>query len=267
MNIQEYISSGVVELYVAGALCEEDARELESLVSQYPELRLEVEQIEKAMEAYAMANQRQPDASLRERVLAGITQNPPDQQEPVATPANEPAARESDDKPVVLSSRSNFNWFAIAASLALLIISTGIGFYFYRQNTQLQTEIAALKTNINQLDRVLNDPNTQMLVLKGNEKLPVKMPQAEIKVFWNKSTQVVSVSVANLPALAEGEQYQLWALKGDTPIDAGVFEIQSDKLIQTLKTIQSADKWAVTIEPKGGSTQPHLNKLCLFLVG
>lgn len=163
------------------------------------------------------------------------------------------------------------NWLAIAASLLLLLISAGIGYHFYRKNQQLQSEINALRTQTQQQEgvvrQILHDPNYQFLALKGNEKLPLKMPQAEIRVFWNAQTQQVYVSVAQLPELEEDQQYQLWALRNDQPIDAGVFQTQAAGVVQSLKTITAADKWAVTVEPQGGSPQPHLDKLCLLSAG
>jgi hypothetical protein len=172
-----------------------------------------------------------------------------------------------DRDPVPLSS-DRTNWLVIAAGLLLLLVSAGIGYHFYQKNQQLQSEITALRTQTQRQEglvrQILNDPNYQSLALKGNEKLPLKMPKAEIRVFWNAQTMQVYVSVAQLPELEVDQQYQLWALKNDQPIDAGVFQVRAAGVVQSLKTITAADKWAVTVEPKGGSPQPHLDKLCLL---
>jgi hypothetical protein len=175
-----------------------------------------------------------------------------------------------DHAPVPLPS-SRVNWLAIAASLLLLILSAGIGYNFYQKNQQLQSEITTMRTQTRQQEglvrQILNDSNHHSLALKGSEKLPLKMPKAEIRVFWNAQTKQVYVSVTQLPEVEEDQQYQLWALKNDQPIDAGVFQAQAAGVVQSLKTITAADKWAVTIEPKGGSLQPHLDKLCLLSGG
>ncbi|MBC7922967.1 MAG: anti-sigma factor [Ferruginibacter sp.] len=260
--------SGVVELYVAGALCEEDARELESLAAQYPELKQEIEQVEKALEAYALANQTAPGEALRERILAGLHQAPAAPQVP---PTFAAAPTQPDEKSVHALPVSRPNWLAIAASVALLAVS-GVAFYFYRQNNQINSEVTTLKTEVGRqemlLRNIFGDPDNQIVILKGSDKLPLKMPQAEIKVIWNPRTQAVKVGVTQLPFLREDQQYQLWALKGDTPVDAGIFELNADNPIQALnRTIQSADKWAITVEPKGGSLQPDLTKLCLLSAG
>jgi anti-sigma-K factor RskA len=269
LNIQEYIQSGVVELYVARALCEEDARELESLALQYPELKKEIEQVELALEAYAVAGQTEPDAALKGKILSAVKMNP-------ATPKEQPTAAvetqtQDSDEEVRPLPVARTNWLAIAAAVVLLLISGAIGYQFYQKSQQLESQITALRNETNQQQAlvrdILIDPNYQSVLLKGNEKLPMKMPDAEIKVFWNAETKQVHVSVGKLPELGEDQQYQLWALKDDQPIDAGVFEVNAGGIVQPLKTIAAADKWAVTIEPKGGSQQPHLDKLCLLSAG
>lgn len=265
MNIQEYISSGVVELYVSGALCEEDAREFEALAEQYPELKLEQAQVEEALELYALRHQLQPDPSLKDKVLAGI--NKP---YVVAAAAVEQTNTASSDTSILdMPVQRNYSWYAAAASI-LVVLFAGFSLYLYQKNTEQASQMAALKSDMirqeNLVAGILRDPHNQTVMIKGSEKLPQKMPQAAVKIFWNKDTQEVKLSVVNLPPLKDDEQYQLWALKNDQPIDAGVFEAESANLIQVLKKIQSADNWAVTIEPKGGSAQPHLEKLCMMAV-
>jgi anti-sigma-K factor RskA len=269
LNIQEYIQSGVVELYVAGALCEEDARELESLAQQYPELKKEIEQVELALEAYAFASQTEPDAALKAKILSAVKMNPTaPKEQPSATPETHTQELDEEIRPLPVA---RTNWLAIAAAVVLLLVSGAIGYNFYQKSRQLESQITALRNETNQqqtlIKSILIDPNYQSVLLKGNEKLPMKMPDAEIKVFWNAETKQVHVSVGKLPELGEDQQYQLWALKDDQPIDAGVFEVNAGGIVQPLKTIAAADKWAVTIEPKGGSQQPHLDKLCLLSAG
>lgn len=48
-----YISSGILELYVVGALSENETREVTRLVVEHTELLVEVESIESAFVAYA----------------------------------------------------------------------------------------------------------------------------------------------------------------------------------------------------------------------
>jgi hypothetical protein len=56
MNVQEYISSGIVETYVFGLATEDERRVFESLASDYPELSNVCIEWQKELEAYALAH-------------------------------------------------------------------------------------------------------------------------------------------------------------------------------------------------------------------
>ena len=53
MDIKEYISSGVLELYVLGALDETEAHEVELHVQQHPQIKEELENIQITLQSYA----------------------------------------------------------------------------------------------------------------------------------------------------------------------------------------------------------------------
>ena len=46
MKPQDYITSGLLELYVYGVLDEHENEQISSLINKYPEIRVEVEDIE-----------------------------------------------------------------------------------------------------------------------------------------------------------------------------------------------------------------------------
>ena len=75
------------------------------------------------------------------------------------------------------------------------------------------------------------------------------------------SSPVVSTSPF-LPTLPSDKDYQLWLIKNNTPVNAGIFSVssQDDKFfkIEQMADIseQSANAFAVTMEPKGGMPQP-----------
>ena len=55
MNIKEYISSGILEAYVLGALSEEEQVQVVADIAAYPELAAEVAAIETTMQQFAEA--------------------------------------------------------------------------------------------------------------------------------------------------------------------------------------------------------------------
>jgi anti-sigma-K factor RskA len=61
-----------------------------------------------------------------------------------------------------------------------------------------------------------------------------------------------------------GKQYQLWAIVDGKPVDAGMIDLNQPIVFQQMKTINSAQAFAVTIENVGGSATPSLETMCLL---
>ena len=53
MKVEEYISSGVLEMYALGMLSKAEQREVHAMLLQYPELQTELEKVESALFEYA----------------------------------------------------------------------------------------------------------------------------------------------------------------------------------------------------------------------
>ena len=91
------------------------------------------------------------------------------------------------------------------------------------------------------------------------------MPQAFATIYWNTSKKEVYINASQLQALAENEQYQLWAIVDGKPVDAGVFATEEvQKGIVKMKDAANVQAFAITIEKKGGSLAPTLEKMVLM---
>ena len=86
-------------------------------------------------------------------------------------------------------------------------------------------------------------------------------PKSSANVFWDSTSQSVYMVVKNMPKLPSDKQYQLWALINGKPKDLGVFDVSDEKFIIKMNGTQKADAFAITIEQKGGSPTPNLDKL------
>ena len=82
-------------------------------------------------------------------------------------------------------------------------------------------------------------------------------------IYFNPSELQVYLNSSTLPELSEDLQYQLWALIDGTPVDAGVFNLRKDEF-QLMNPFDRVDAFAVTIEPKGGSTSPTLETMQVY---
>jgi anti-sigma-K factor RskA len=267
LNIKEYISSGILESYALGELSNTERLEVEKNLAQYPELRQELALIEETMEAFLMKAGREPRASVKTKVMAAV--NAPSKAAPKV-------AKEVSMKPegnVIAMWR-----YATAASVVIAVASSILAYNFYGnwKNTEVSLqELQALNQQVaqdyNQVNQrldaieselqIVGNPAFQRVVMKGT----ANAPEALASVYWNQNSQEVYLSIQNLKALAQEQQYQLWAIVDGKPVDMGVFDAPANGTsiagLIKMKTTGKAAAFAVTIEPKGGKPSPSLETM------
>ena len=72
MNIQQYISSGIIESYLLGLVSDEESAELENLCRIYPELNVEIQHCQQLMERKMYDEPACPPEELKQRILQVI---------------------------------------------------------------------------------------------------------------------------------------------------------------------------------------------------
>jgi anti-sigma-K factor RskA len=246
---QDIISSGLLEMYVVGATSPEETAQVEKWREQYPEIRDELQSIEKAMESYAVANAVVPGASLKKEILGSLNAAP-------FHHLRDPA------KPVAISSA----WKSIAAaSLVLLICSAIMNVVHYNKYKDASAKydesertIAIQTEKLNNMDRdmgVVQNKYSQPVALKGMDDVA---PDAAAKIFWMKNTGETYIDPSNLPATPAGMQYQLWAIVDGKPVDGGVIPTKAGGKyhILKMKSFGKVEAFAVTLETMGGHPEP-----------
>lgn len=78
MDIEAYISSGILDLYAAGALTSPEKEEVEQMAKLYPEIQAEINNIHAVLNQYAELHAVPPPAYLKEKVLGAISSNQQD---------------------------------------------------------------------------------------------------------------------------------------------------------------------------------------------
>lgn len=73
MNLQSYIESGILELYVLDQLGSDEREEVERMLSVFPEIRAEYEKIQVALEMYAASRAIQPSPLVKEKIKESIS--------------------------------------------------------------------------------------------------------------------------------------------------------------------------------------------------
>lgn len=270
-NVKAYIESGILELYVLGDISAEEKLQVEDMASKYPEIKAEITEIERSMEFYAEEHAVEPPENLRHRVLGSLLVNLGDDRN-----FTKAVTRQDDDNVATLpvTRVNSFYKYAFAACLTLLFISVYglVNLYSKLQdsNTQLtalQSDKVRIANQVNLMDSQLDmyrDTTYKVLRLKG---LP-KTPTAAMILAWNSVSKKVIVDVQSmkLPKNDKQHQYQLWALVNGKPVDMGVFDAPAADTVgvKEMKAIASAQGFAVTLEPMGGSVNPTMDQMVVI---
>lgn len=273
MNIQDYISSGIIEAYAAGCTTEAEARELEQLAAQHPEIRAALDDASRVLEQYATAHAAPPPAGIRQKIRQSL--------DPLATGSGAQqllSTQETDreaSRPVqVPVSTISFWKYATAATVVLLVVSAAANMYLMKTKKEADTRIVSLEKEHSKmafqrdmskdLEQKFRD-RLRALVSADIKSFPLKGLGSHLErkaiLYWNSRTGQVYLSINNLPAPPEGKQYQLWAIVDGKPVDAGMYDYDSNVDFWTMKVIAKAEMFAITVEDLGGSPTPTLDQM------
>jgi hypothetical protein len=157
-------------------------------------------------------------------------------------------------------------WLAAAASLVLLI---GVGMYAASLRGRLATveeryRVAARERS--ELERRAEQSETLLAAVTAPASRVIELaaarPQAPSgRMFWDVAHNRWTFVAHNLPAVAEGREYQLWLITTDNVrIPAGTFrpDAGGGAVVQATYALaaDSLGAVAVTEEPAGGLPQP-----------
>lgn len=265
LNIQEYISSGIIENHVLGFTNEAEAAELESMCRQYPEVRAALHEAEETLANYAQQHRKTPPASAKEKIFRILADDGEINEEETATPAQPMAP--------MPTKKINSVTYVIAVAASVLFFASVIFHLLkvadYEQEIhRLQQEkidlIAQNETFMAQIQKarreisVIGNPAFETIVLGG---VPGH-DESRAVVYWNVESNAVYLKPDKLPALPDGKQYQLWGIVDGQPINAGVYDLDDDdRPLQRMASFAKAEMFAITIEKEGGSEQPTLDQM------
>lgn len=269
MNLEEYISSGIIENYVLGMVSPEESRQVEGMAAAYPEVKEAIESYGKTMEAFTDLHAVQPPASLKSRIMTDIREQKIKQPEPAAE-ITAPV------KPNALVSTLN-KWKKLAAAAIILLIASmalnGIFIGKYKQyknrydvlalnQRQLFTQNQSLQTRVDYLQQnmhVLMDPSMNPVVMEGVTAHPGMLAT----VYWDPQSRHAYLGKANLPAPPEGKAYQLWAIVNGKPVSMGMYNPANEKGLIAMENVEpgTVQAFAITLEKQEGSATPTMSQM------
>jgi anti-sigma-K factor RskA len=268
-DIKAYIESGILELYVLGDVTPEEKLQVEAMAAKHPAIKTELDEIERSMELFAKNNAVEPSERLRKRILDSTLSNFDDDS------AFASQIVDNNDNIIALSAARSANFYkiAFAACLALLVVSGIALVSIYNKLQESNTRLAALQLNsqhfanrVNLMDhqlKIFRDASYKILKLQGTPH----SPNAELTVVWSPAKKKVMIDMGGMkmPVNDKEHQYQLWALVGGKPVDLGVFDESTDSAnMKEMKPVASADNFAVTLEPRGGSASPSMDHIMVI---
>jgi hypothetical protein len=249
MDINQYISSGIIEMHVMGLCPPEESAELELMRTQHPQLHEAILQFEIEFEKNAFQSSSVTGSELDSKILQSLN---------------------ALQTPVVSMQVSNakvktFNWLkpAAAAAVVLFAVSSIFNYTLYKKTKEQQLALAETK-------KVTSLPEKDYAVLKTPGITPVAMygvfPHnvCRCTLFWDKKTGKAYMMIHHLVSSGAEKQYQLWAMVNDKPVNVGVVDDTiRDRFVELKNVPEGATAFTVTLENAAGSTTPTVEETYL----
>jgi anti-sigma-K factor RskA len=243
LNIENYISSGIIEQYVMGLCSAEEKNELELLRQNDTLLDKAIINFEIEFEQKIMRNSFLPGVQTDDKILQSL--------QALGTPV------------VLMNSATSkvkkMSWVKMvaAASVLLLCGSTFFNYTQYKQNEEQAAELAA-KNNVPESlpianYSILKDPNITPVAMMGQGYHAI----CRCTMFWDKKTGKAYVMIHHLVPSGDNNEYQLWANVNGKQVSVGMINDKiRDRFVEVSGMPEDAKEFTVTLEKNGGATIP-----------
>ena len=271
MDIQEYISTGVIEAYVLGIATDEEVRELERMSLQHPEIATAIATYKKDLDEYSILHSVKPPAHLKEEIWKAldVAENESKSVAFTPSPTGNLVTHEHYAPP-----RPRFQYVALAATLLLLIGSLLLNYVFWNQKNKTEKTLSIIQ--LEQTKFLAANEKMQQQLDSSNRNLDLLLNPAmktialagvgthvdnSATLLWDTRTTDVYVSLNNLPPAPSGKQYQIWAIVAGKPVNLGIYSNEHKGALQKMNAIPAAEMFAITLEKEGGSENPTLEEM------
>ncbi|WP_281540874.1 anti-sigma factor [Maribacter aestuarii] len=243
-KIKTFLDSDLLENYLLGDTTELESLQVERYIAMYPEVRDTYNELQENLETFAKLHAIKSPEGLKEKIIFRIRSE--------------------------RQGRKKFFRYAIAASFAAIMFAS-FSYFFWDQNQDLQEENIMVSNKIKLLEEdmkqqledvrnqfiVLNNPGTKKYNVSGNKKAK----ELKAVAYINPVKKLSYINVSKLPNLPEDQCFQMWAEVNGEMINLGILEEAGDG--QNLKALPYAKNAVgyITIEPKGGNTNPTVDNI------
>ena len=297
MDTEIYISSGILELYCAGALSEAEMREVERMASQFAAVKKEIQAIELSLWSFNEHIFAGPHDQLKTELIAGIKLNSsntiiekthetalnkavePDVnivEIPIVLPAAKEIIPEQTEKPLKDSKKTISMGIFLVIILPIILAFGAFGLW-NNWDALLQELTAAKKLAANaeksraQIDSNLKATSQTLDTLRNPDLVKITLsgmkfsPAAKAVIYWNKNTNQILLDPVLIPLEDKDHCYQLWAMNKGETLSLGTFSATNkNKQMLPMKATSKASVFIISLEPKNGSAIPNIAQLCLM---
>ena len=259
-NLKEIIESGLIEEFVFGNPTDQQIKDINTYVAEYPELKDYIFQLEDLTAKIATENAVKTPPEWKSEIINQAT----------SSQRNLNKDFQEKDKPQLSQPKT---WLKMVA--ACVLGGLFVGLLMYNKLESLKQELAETKKQYDQLELdcqqekevyasnqqmidYLQDEHTQLVVLKHKNS----DKQNHISIYWNDQQEKAVASIKHLDPLPANQTYQLWADVEGKMISIALLPSESQKFVDIMH-LDNISSLNITIEPKGGSEHPTISRLIL----
>ena len=205
-----------------------------------------------------LLKQEFPPGGLRQRLLSRLSSKRPQPQRGERPPQQQSKA----ETPVVQAKPRS--WYLTVSMVMGALIILALLFFLNDQLTttgDLEKRVSALQADLQLKQEVIS-----ILQAKRVETVTLVAVEPGAALYgilvWDPEKRRAALLASQIQALDKDKQYQLWLMKGKRYIGVGVFDapIQQADLISVVSlpvgNREEIEEFAVTVEQRGGNTQP-----------
>ncbi|MBC7812950.1 MAG: anti-sigma factor [Burkholderiales bacterium] len=147
---------------------------------------------------------------------------------------------------------------ALAALAVVLLVASNL--YWSGQIQQMREEQTLLIALASQQDTLLTLVGSGQVHRAELAATPDGTGVETVSVVWNPNAEIALLYAQELPPLASNEVYQVWFIRGDQPVSAGLLRVAEDGtgslLLRSPEPVGNFDIVGITVEPSTGSELP-----------
>ena len=297
MDTEIYISSGILELYCAGALSEAEMREVERIASQFAAVKKEIQAIELALWSFNEHIFAGPHDQLKTELIAGIKLNSSNTiiektheaalnnavepevntvETPIVLPAAKEIIPEQTEKPLKASKKTISMGVFLVIILPIILAFGAFGLWnnwdaLFQESSAAKKTAANAETSRAQIDSNLKATSQTLDTLRNPDLIKITLsgmkfsPAAKAVIYWNKNTNQILLDPVLIPLEDKDHCYQLWAMNKGETLSLGTFSATNkNKQMLPMKAVDKASVFIISLEPKNGSAIPNIAQLCLM---